>query len=102
MSAIGDRRWQQEVLGYFIIIIIVTNVANSARLQKDCDVLTLRIARYAKGAVNFAEYKSCMLASLRALLSKDWSSAHEVGWGWLWENVERPLLINFGKPTKWE
>merc|ERR1719329_1802258 len=83
----GDRRWLQEVLDCFHNI--VTNVSNSSRLQEECDVLTLRIAKHAKGNVNFAEYKSCMLASLRSLLPKDWDSAHEVSWTWLWDNVER-------------
>ena len=102
MAVMGfsDRTWLAEVLGCFHNI--VTNVANSSRLQEECDVLTLRIARRAKGAVNFAEYKSCMMASLRALLPKEWSTAHEVAWTWLWENVERLLQINFGKPPKWE
>lgn len=35
---------------------LVTNVANSARLQEECDVLVLRISRVAKGNVNFGEY----------------------------------------------
>ena len=66
---IGDRRWLQEVLGCFNNI--VTNVANSTRLQEECDLLTLRIAKHAKGNLNFAEYQSFMLALLRALLPKD-------------------------------
>jgi hypothetical protein len=65
-------------------------------------VLTLRIARVSKGNVNFAEYKSCMLASLRSLLPKDWDTAHEVAWSWLWENVERTVLKNHGQPPIWE
>merc|ERR1719478_1281928 len=81
---------------------IVTNVANSARLQEECDILVLRISRVAKGNVNFGEYKSCMLASLRSLLPKDWSTQHEVSWSWLWENVERIMTKNMGNPPKWE
>merc|ERR1719454_586478 len=81
---------------------IVTNVANSARLQEECDILVLRISRVAKGSVNCGEYKSCMLASLRSLLPKDWSTQHEVSWSWLWENVERIMTKNMGNPPKWE
>ena len=62
----------------------------------------LRISKVAKGQVNFNEYKSCMLASLRSLLPKDWSTGHEVAWSWLWENVERLLQKNMGNPPKWE
>jgi hypothetical protein len=96
----GNNQWLSEVLACFHNI--VTNVSNSARLQEECDVLVLRIARCAKGNVNFAEYKSCMLASLRSLLPKDWSTGHEVAWSWLWENVERLLAKNMGNPPKWE
>jgi hypothetical protein len=96
----GNNQWLSEVLACFDNI--VTNVSNSARLQEECDVLILRIARVAKGNVNFAEYKSCMLASLRSLLPKDWSTGHEVAWSWLWENVERLLVKNMGNPPKWE
>merc|ERR1719253_1640948 len=96
----GDNPWMKEVLACFHNI--VTNVANSARLAEEADVLALRIAKVTKGAVNYAEYKSCMLASLRSLLPKDWDTAHEVAWNWLWENVERMVLSIQGKPAKWE
>merc|ERR1719449_45355 len=96
----GANVWLLEVLECFHNI--VTNVANSARLQEECDILVLRISRVAKGNVSFPEYKSCMLASLRSLLPKDWSTNHEVAWSWLWENVERIMTKNMGNPPKWE
>ena len=96
----GNNVWLNEVLACFDNI--VTNVSNSARLQEECDVLGLRISRVAAGAVNLAEYRSCMLASLRSLLPKDWSTAHEVAWSWLWENVERLLQRDMGKPVRYE
>ena len=43
-----------------------------------------------------------MLASLRSLLPKDWSTGHEVAWSWLWENVERILQKMMGNPPVWE
>merc|ERR1719353_1314439 len=89
-----------EVLGSFHNI--VTNVQNSARLQEECDVLALKIAKVTDGAVNLGEYKSCMLASLRSLLPKDWDSAHEVAWTWLWDNVERLVMRIHGSPPVWE
>ena len=46
----GNSSWMNEVLACFDNI--VTNVANSARLQEECDVLVLRIARVAKGGIN--------------------------------------------------
>merc|ERR1719158_785366 len=96
----GQNTWMNEILACFDNI--VTNVANSARLQEECDVLALRIARVVKGNVNLGEYKSCMLASLRSLLPKDWDSAHEVAWTWLWDNVERLILRIHGQPPIWE
>ena len=59
---------------------IATNVSSSARLQEECDALTLRISRVVEGNVNFGEYESRRLASPRALLPKDWSTAHKFEW----------------------
>ena len=81
---------------------IVTNVSISARMQEECDVLCLQIAKVAKGTVNLAEYMLCMPASLRSLLPKGWSTVREVAWTWLWEDVERLLLRNIGNPLVWE
>merc|ERR550539_257686 len=77
----ASSTWMNEVLASFDTI--VTNVSNSYRLQEECDVLSLRIAKY-KGAINLAEYKAVMLASLRSLVPKDWNSDHEESWSWLW------------------
>ena len=96
----NDRKWMKEVLDCFHNITV--NVANSARLQEECAILALRISRVSKGTVNFNDYKSCMLATLRAILPKDWSTSHEVAWSWLWENVERTLMKTMGKPPKWQ
>merc|ERR1719267_109206 len=89
-----------EVLSCFNNMVL--NVTNSARLQEECDVLALRISKVVKGSVNLSEYKSCMLASLRSLLPKDWDSAHEVAWTWLWDNVERLVMRIHGQPPIWE
>jgi len=96
----GSHLWMNEVLDCFDNI--VNSVDNPVRLQEECDVLVIRIARVTTKAVNFGEYKSCMLASLRSLLPKDWSTRHEVAWSWLWENVERIMQKNMGNPPKWE
>ena len=74
------------------------NVANSFRLQEECDVLSLRIAKCKQTNMNLSNYKSVMLASLRSLV-KDWGYSHEVSWSWLWENVERMLKGLLGKPA---
>jgi len=94
----GSRTWMQEVLSSFGDM--VTNASNAARLQEECDVLSLKMAT-CKGGVNFSEYKAVMLASLRSLV-KDWGSLHEVSWSWLWDNIERMLKSMIGKPAKFE
>merc|ERR1719199_598217 len=53
-------------------------------------------------SVSLPDFKSCMLAALRSLLPKIWSTQHEVAWAWLWENVERVLRRTMGLPPKWE
>ena len=45
----------------------------------DCySIVSVWLAMHQPFEVNLNEYKSCMLASLRSLLPKDWDSAHEV------------------------
>jgi hypothetical protein len=43
-----------------------------------------------------------MLASLRSLLPKSWSTEHEVAWSWLWENTQNFILRTLGKPGAWQ
>ncbi|CAE8728946.1 unnamed protein product, partial [Polarella glacialis] len=92
----GSSLWMQEVLGSFDAM--VTNVANSYRLQEECDTLSVNIAKYS-GTVNLSEFKAVMLASLRSLVPTDWNSAHEVAWTWLWDNIARMLKNLIGKPA---
>jgi len=97
----SSQAWLQEVLSSFENIVV--NVQNTIRLQEECDVLSLRISKTTRGAnVDLAQFKACMLAALRSLLPKDWDSNHEVAWNWLWDNVERLLKQNLGKPDVWE
>ena len=35
-----------------------------------------------------------MIASVRPLLPKGWSTQHEVAWSWLLESVERTVVTN--------
>mmetsp|Transcript_46290 Transcript_46290/g.108445 ORF Transcript_46290/g.108445 Transcript_46290/m.108445 type:complete len:1114 (-) Transcript_46290:184-3525(-) len=91
----AESGWMNFVLEQFDAI--VTNVANSYRLQEECDVLSLVLSKY-QGPIGLPEFKAVMLASLRSLVPKDWDSEHEVAWNWLWENVERMLKGHMGKP----
>jgi len=91
----GQNTWMHEVLERFDNI--VSNVSNSSRMQEECELLSLTLDRYT-GTLNLFEFKAVMLASLRSLVPKDWNSAHEVAWTWLWENIERLLNRELGKP----
>eukprot|EP00931_Biecheleriopsis_adriatica_P020756 TRINITY_DN13780_c1_g1_i1.p1 TRINITY_DN13780_c1_g1~~TRINITY_DN13780_c1_g1_i1.p1 ORF type:complete len:1125 (+),score=302.03 TRINITY_DN13780_c1_g1_i1:80-3454(+) len=91
----GSSLWMSEILEVFEDI--VQNISNSYRLQEACDTLSLSLAKY-KGTINLAEFKAVMLASLRSLCPAEWGSQHEVAWSWLWENVERMLKAQMGKP----
>ncbi|CAE8622519.1 unnamed protein product [Polarella glacialis] len=90
----GGSLWMQEVLESFDAM--VTNCSNTYRLQEECDTLSLNIDKY-RSTVNLNEYKAVMLASLRSLVPKDWNSAHEVAWTWLWDNIARMLKSLLGK-----
>jgi len=91
----SGQGWMNEILASWDTV--VSNVSNSYRLQEECDVLSLRLSKY-RGNINLSQYKAVMLASLRSLC-KDWGTAHEVAWSWLWENVERMLKALMGKPA---
>jgi len=94
VMGLGKNGWMNEILSSFDAIVM--NVANTFRLQEECDVVSLRMAKYSK--IVLSEYKAVMLASLRSLC-KDWGSEHELAWSWLWENVERLLKNLMGKPA---
>merc|ERR1719460_1265762 len=91
----GQNLWMNEILDLFDNI--MGNFGNVGRVQEECYVLTIRISKVATGKINLPEFKSCMLASLRSLLPKEWSTAHELAWSWSWERVEQLLLENMGK-----
>lgn len=93
--------WMEEILNSFDAI--VENVTDAVRLQEECDLLAIRIDKVNRGQpVPLAQYRSCMLASLRSLLPKDWDSSYEASWNWLWDNVERLIEKNLGMSEKWE
>ncbi|CAK9034021.1 Pentatricopeptide repeat-containing protein, partial [Durusdinium trenchii] len=91
----GSSTWMNIVLQQFDDM--VKNVANFGRLQEECDVMSLVLAKY-KGKINLPEFKAVTLASLRSLLPAEWDSEHEVAWAWLWENIEGLLSAMLGKP----
>ncbi|CAE7466462.1 unnamed protein product [Symbiodinium pilosum] len=95
----GSNTWMNIILSQFDDM--VRNVANSSRLQEECDVVSLVLAKY-RGPINLPDFKAVTLASLRSLLPEDWDSSHEIAWGWLWENIEGLLSSMIGKPRQQE
>eukprot|EP00927_Polykrikos_kofoidii_P058435 TRINITY_DN5294_c1_g1_i1.p1 TRINITY_DN5294_c1_g1~~TRINITY_DN5294_c1_g1_i1.p1 ORF type:complete len:1098 (-),score=168.07 TRINITY_DN5294_c1_g1_i1:130-3180(-) len=95
----GSCEWMNEVLACFDNIAM--NAANTQRLTEECDFLLCRISKVTNSNIRLADFRSCMLAALRSLLPKSWTTQHEVAWSWLWENVARFLSANLGMPPKW-
>lgn len=96
-----DRDWMDEVLASFDTI--VTNVTSSERLKEEADVLALKIANVAPdSSIDLGEFKACMLAALRSLLPKIWTTDHEVAWSWMWDNVAKMLEKQQGKPQQYQ
>eukprot|EP00929_Paragymnodinium_shiwhaense_P007997 TRINITY_DN111919_c0_g1_i1.p1 TRINITY_DN111919_c0_g1~~TRINITY_DN111919_c0_g1_i1.p1 ORF type:complete len:1169 (+),score=233.22 TRINITY_DN111919_c0_g1_i1:162-3668(+) len=90
VMGLGDRMWMMEVLDAFDDLVL--NIGNPTRLYEESSMLAIRVGRASYGtSVLLAEYKSCMLASLRSLLPKDWSNDLETSWTWLWEHVKTQL-----------
>jgi len=71
-------------------------------LEVETNIMALRMHKDVKGKIVLAEFKMCMLASLRALLPKSWSVQHERAWSTFWEAVEETLAANMHLPLKYE
>jgi len=95
----SSSKWMRLVLTHWDAM--ATNVANTYRLQEECDVCSLVLAKY-KGTINLYEFKAVMLSSLRSVLPAEWDMDHEVAWNWLWDNVERMLKAMIGLPSTYE
>mmetsp|Transcript_55947 Transcript_55947/g.130754 ORF Transcript_55947/g.130754 Transcript_55947/m.130754 type:complete len:1124 (+) Transcript_55947:79-3450(+) len=97
----GVGGWMEQILNSFGDIVL--NASDALRLHEECDLLSLRIDKVSRGqAPNLAQFKSCMLASLRSLLPKEWDTNYEVAWNWLWDNVAQLLVQTLGSSYKWE
>lgn len=95
----GDSPWMKLVLEHLDAIVV--NVANTSRLQEECYVLSIELAKV-KEKVNLPEFKAVMLAALRSIVPDEWNMDHEVAWNWLWENVERIISSTIQLPRLYE
>ena len=90
VMGVGDRVWFADML--YSMESLVPHVGNIDRMQEECDVLALTLARYEK--VVLSDFKSVMFASLRSLLPSRWNMEHENAWTWFWECVEKKVEAN--------
>merc|ERR1712224_649504 len=65
------------------------------------NIMALRMHKDVSGKIVLAEFKTCMLASLRSLLPKSWSISHEQACITMWDLVEEILSANMGKPAEY-
>ena len=80
--------WMEELLAVFPVL--VERVGNPAHLVEECDLLSLAMVARSDN-IDFDRFKPVMLAALRSLLPKTWSTAHEEAWEWLWATISRNL-----------
>lgn len=96
-----EASWMEEVLDVFDAM--VRNVGVTGRLNQECSILAIKLARrWSHTNIVLANFKPCMLASLRSLLPRIWDSNYEVAWNWLWDQVERQLKLAMPKPKRYE
>ena len=70
--------WMNDVLESFDMI--VTHLEDANRVLEETGVLVLRLSKYPQDTVKLNQFRSCMLAALRSLLPKIWTTAHEEAW----------------------
>ncbi|CAK9041035.1 unnamed protein product [Durusdinium trenchii] len=80
--------WMEELLRVFHVL--VERIGNPGHLQEECELLSINMVSKSE-EIDFAKFKPVMLAALRSLLPKTWSTTHETAWEWLWETVSRNL-----------
>lgn len=82
--------WMRDVMDSFDAIVV--NIADLNRLKEEIQVVALRLSKHPEaGHANLNQFRSCMLAALRSLLPKHWTTSHEEAWIWMWGNVATML-----------
>eukprot|EP00913_Durusdinium_trenchii_P011878 g11156.t1 len=80
VMGLSSRKWMNEILNCFTAM--VEHISDMKRLQQECDIVAIRMARTSGDNMNLSEFKSCMLAALRSLLPTTWDTNHELAWNW--------------------
>lgn len=97
----AETAWMNLVLDRFDNI--ASNIANTSRVQEECFVLSLCLAKLPDpSSLSLPDFRAVMLAALRSLIPDEWDMNHEVAWNWLWENVERVVSSTVPLPQPYE
>jgi len=83
-------------------LVSATAKGEQSRLELEVNVVALRMHKDVEGDMRIGDFKLCMLASLRSLLPKSWSIAHEQAWIAMMDGVEQILHANRALPGKYE
>ena len=80
--------WMEELLQVFEVL--VEKISSPSLLQEECELLAISMITKSKD-IDFERFKPVMMAALRSLLPKTWSTAHETAWEWLWATISQNL-----------
>eukprot|EP00913_Durusdinium_trenchii_P012502 g11738.t1 len=69
--------------------VLVERISNPSLLQEECELLAISVSKSKE--IDFGKFKPVMMAALRSLLPKTWSTSHETAWEWLWQTIARNL-----------
>jgi hemoglobin-like flavoprotein len=83
-------------------LIVAVARGDDTRLELEANVMAIRFHKDVKTKIVPTQFQTVMLASLRSLLPKLWSIAHENAWVTMWEMVSGFLLENMGLAAKYE
>jgi len=98
----ANIQYIEVVESCFEKLVVAATSGDYARLEIESNIMALRMHKDVKGKVNLVEFKTCMLASLRSLLPKSWSIAHEHAWSTMWDLVQGILTTTLPLPGKYE
>eukprot|EP00913_Durusdinium_trenchii_P009592 g9012.t1 len=83
--------WMLELLQVFDILVeMISSPVHLQEEKSECDLLAINLITKST-SIDFEKFKPVMLAALRSLLPKQWSTLHENAWEWLWMTVARNL-----------
>lgn len=96
-----DGTWIGIVLDSFDSLVTAISRNKDMAVEQEVKCIALRIRKEVSGAVTLKQFRVCMLASLRSLLPKTWSRAHEAAWNHLWDVVEVRLAMHLERALRY-